>query len=221
MKSLSVFSFLLLFFTASHAQSKIDSLKTARDSALRTAIKADSAKINKEYDSMERWAKVESKLEFPYIKGGKYSGVIPVANPTEVPDPNIEYKILFELTNFTDSTAKEISDGINEVVRVINLHVASGISPKKIIPVLVVHAGALHYFKNNAAYQKRFKIDNPNLALLHELQTKLGAKFIACGQAMEFINVKKEELIPEMLISYTAKTVITGYQLKGFVLLKE
>jgi intracellular sulfur oxidation DsrE/DsrF family protein len=221
MKPLTILTCILLLIVSANAQSKIDSLKTVRDSALRAAIKADSAKINKEYDGLERWVKVESKLEYPYIKGGKYSGVIPVANPTEIPDPNIEYKLLFELTNFTDSTAKDISDGINEVVRVINLHVASGILPKKIIPVLVVHAGALHYFKNNTAYQKKFKTDNPNLALLHELQTKLGAKFIACGQAMEFVNVKKEELIPEMLISYTAKTVITGYQLKGFVLLHE
>jgi len=53
--------------------------------------------------------------------------------------------------------------------------------------------------------------------LISDLE-KIGAKFIACGQAMEFFEVKREELLPEVKISLTAQTVITQYQLKGFVL---
>jgi hypothetical protein len=35
---------------------------------------------------------------------------------------------------------------------------------------------------------------------------------------MEYFEVKREELLPEIKISLTAQTVITGYQLKGYVL---
>ena len=104
--------------------------------------------------------KMKGILEYPLLKAGDFSGVIPVKDPTEIPDPNIEYKLLFELvTNNPDSIAKDINTGLAEIVRVINLHIASGIPLKKIIPVIVVHAGALYAINNNAAYQKKYKLD--------------------------------------------------------------
>ena len=112
-------------------------------------FKADSIKIEKEFTDKAKWEKIQSKAIYPLLKGTKNSGVIPVKDPTEIPDPNIDYKILFELTcNNPDSTAKEINYGLDEIARVINLHVASGIPIKKIIPVIVVHAAALNAIKN-------------------------------------------------------------------------
>ena len=211
---LSCISF--LFVSGQNAMS--DSLTRAKDSTLRALFHADSIKVAKEFVEKAKWDKLAAKSEFPLLKGGKYIGVIPVKDPTEIPDPNIDYKILFELTaNNPDSTIKDINAGLDEIARVINLHVASGIPAKRIIPVIVVHAGALNAIKNDEAFKKKYKIDNPNLKLISDLE-KIGAKFIACGQAMEFFEVKREELLPEVKISLTAQTVITQYQLKGFVL---
>jgi intracellular sulfur oxidation DsrE/DsrF family protein len=47
---------------------------------------------------------------------------------------------------------------------------------------------------------------------------KNGVRFIACGQAMNFLEVKKEEIDPRVHISLTAQTVLSGYQLKGYIL---
>jgi predicted peroxiredoxin len=69
-----------------------------------------------------------------------------------------------------------------------------------------VHAAALNAIKNNEAYQKKYKVDNPNIKLINDLKN-IGAKFIACGQAMEFFEVKKEELLQDIKISLTAQTV--------------
>ena len=85
------------------------------------------------------------------------------------------------------------------------------------MPVVVVHAGALKAFCNNQYYNEKFKTDNPNLKAIEELK-KLGAKFIMCGQAMAFLDIKKENLIPEAKVSLTAQTVISSYQLKGYLL---
>jgi intracellular sulfur oxidation DsrE/DsrF family protein len=195
-----------------------DSLIHAKDSTLRALFRADSIKVSKDFAEKAKWDKIANKSEYPLLKGGKYSGVIPVKDPTEIPDPNIDYKILFELTaNNPDSTIKDINAGLDEIARVINLHVASGIPAKRIIPVIVVHATALNAIKNNEAFKKKYKTDNPNIRLINDLE-KIGAKFIACGQAMEFFEVKREELLPEIKISLTAQTVITQYQLKGYVL---
>lgn len=212
-----LFAGISVLFVSGQA-SMSDSLMHAKDSTLHALFHADSTKVAKEFAEKAKWDNLASKAEFPLLKGGKYSGVIPVKDPTEIPDPNMDYKILFELTqNNPDSSIKEINSGLDEIARVINLHVASGIPAKRIIPVIVVHAGALNAIKTNEAFKKKYKVDNPNLKLINDLE-KIGAKFIACGQAMEFFEVKREELLPEVKISITAQTVISGYQLKGYVL---
>jgi intracellular sulfur oxidation DsrE/DsrF family protein len=200
--------------------STLKALKWQRDSTYHAQLHADSVKTDKEFAEGEKWEKLKAVAIYPAIKGSENSGVIPVKDPTEIPDPNIEYKLLFELTsNNPDSIAKEINGGLAEVARVINLHVASGVPVKKIIPVIVVHAGALHAFTTNVHYKEKYKLDNPNLKLINDLKD-LGAKFIACGQAMAFLDIKKEDLLPVMKVSITAQTVLSHYQLKGYVLYK-
>jgi intracellular sulfur oxidation DsrE/DsrF family protein len=180
-------------------------------------IHADSAKVEKEFAEKIKWAKLSSVAIYPVLNGGEGSGVIPVKDRTEIPDPTIEYKLLFELTSVNpDSVAKEINLGLTEIARVINLHVASGIPLKKITPVIVVHAGALFAITNNDYYKEHKKMDNPNLKLIDDLRN-IGATFIACGQAMAFLDIKKEALLPFVKISLTAQTVLSSYQLKGFV----
>lgn len=222
MRKLSLLLFACMASVFASAQTlNIDSIVTARkmqkDSSLRAAIHADSVRIGKEFESKEKEDKLNARLVYPLLNAGQGSGVIPVTDPTEIPDPNIDYKILFELTgNNPDSTIKDINYGLAEIARVINLHIASGVPVKRIIPVIVAHAGVLHSLKNNEAFQKKYKIDNPNIKIIDDLK-KLGAKFIVCGQAMAFLEVKKEELLPDIKISLTAQTVLTHYQLKGYV----
>ena len=197
--------------------STLRSLKVQRDSSFHAMMHADSVKADKDFAEKEKWEKIKASAVFPALKGGDNSGVIPVKDPTEIPDPNMDYKLLFELVmNNPDSVAKEINFGLAEVSRVINLHVASGIPIKRIIPVIVVHAAALNAITTNEYYKEHFKIDNPNIKLINDLKN-IGAKFIACGQAMAFFDVKKEALLPDVKISLTAQTVLSGYQLRGFV----
>jgi intracellular sulfur oxidation DsrE/DsrF family protein len=199
--------------------SVLNASKFKRDSAFRADMHSDSLKTNKEFAEIIKWEKLKVVEIFPVFNAGEYSGVVPVNNPDEVPDPKMQYKLLFELTaNNPDSTIKEINYGLVEVARIINLHAASGVPVKNIIPVIVVHAGALHALKNNEYFNKKYKTDNPNIKLIGELE-KFGAKFIACGQAMSFLDIKREAFLPVVKVSLTAKTVLTGYQLKGFVLM--
>jgi intracellular sulfur oxidation DsrE/DsrF family protein len=203
----------------SQKDSVLNAAKFKRDSAYRADLHKDSVKTNKEYADIVKWEKLKAVAIYPAFNVGENSGVIPVNNPDEVPDPKTQYKLLFELTgNNPDSTIKELNYGLVEVARIINLHVASGIPIKNIIPVIVVHAGALHALKNNEYFNKKYKTDNPNIKLIAELE-KFGAKFIACGQAMSFLDIHKEAFLPVVKVSLTAKTVLTGYQLKGFVLM--
>lgn len=223
MEKLFILLFAVITFQLAAAQTKnIDSTlavrKVQKDSTLLAAMHADSVRIEKEFADKEKMDRMEAKVIYPLFKAGDASGIIPVAEITEAPDPNIDYKILFEITgNNPDSIIREINYGLAEISRVINLHIAAGIPAKKIIPVIVAHAGVLQALKNNEAFQKKYKIDNPNVKIIDDLK-KFGAKFIVCGQAMAFLDVKKEELLPDMKVSLTAQTVLTQYQLKGYIL---
>jgi len=198
--------------------STLRSLKTQRDSSFHAMMHADSVKADKDFSEKEKWEKIKAIAIFPVLNGGENSGVVPVKDPTEIPDPNMDFKLLFEVTaNNPDSVAKEINYGLTEVARVINLHVASGIPLKRIIPVIVVHAGALNALTTNEYYKEHFKVDNPNIKLINDLK-KIGARFIACGQAMAFLDIKREVLLPDIKVSLTAQTALSNYRLKGFVL---
>lgn len=218
---LAIFSFVAV--NAQQAMS--DSLRRVKDSILHakyqsfyTSFHDDSMKVENEFADKAKWERIQNKAVYPFLNAGKNSGIIPVQGVTEIPNPNIDYKIVFELTsNNPDSVIAEVNYGLQEVTRVINLHVASGIPLKRIKPVIVVHAMALHALKTNEAYREKYKMDNPNIAVIKELE-KMGASFIACGQAMEFFEVKKEELLPDIKISLTAQTALTHYQLRGYVL---
>lgn len=206
------------FTQTKNLDSMINVRKFHRDSSMRAAIHADSLKFQSEFNEAAKGDSLTARLIYPAIYAGDWSGVIPVKDITEVPDPDIDYKILFELTFLNpDSLAKDVNYGLTEVARVINLHVASGVPLKRIKPIIVVHAAALKAFGTNAYYKEKFKTDNPNLKVVEELK-KFGTRFIACGQAMNFMDVKKEDMIPDMKISITAQTVISHYQLKGYLL---
>jgi intracellular sulfur oxidation DsrE/DsrF family protein len=191
--------------------------RKAKDSIYTAGLHSDSVRIDKDFAERVRWAKIKGTAIFPAVKGNEFSGVIPVKDPTFIPDPKVEYKILVELYEGNpDSLAKEINMGLNEVARKINLHVASGVPLKKIHVVVVSHGPILNALTTNEYYKEHFKVDNPNLKLIKDL-TALGVKFIACGQAMAFMDLKKEALLPVVQVSVTAQTALSYYQLIGYM----
>ncbi len=188
------------------------------DSIAHAKHQADSTKAAKQLADSLKMEKLFAISTYPYVKGTKWSGVIPVDNPTEIPDPNKDYKLLFELTEKNpDSLAKEINSGLDEVARLLNLHIASGIPAKRIIPVVVIHGPALRAIWVNERYKKKYAVDNPNVKLVQDLQN-VGTKFIACGQAMAYNELKPQDLLPNVKVSLTAQTVLSNYQLQGYVL---
>lgn len=157
---------------------------------------------------------------FPLIKEAKMGGVLTINNPDELPDPRMKYKLLFNFTQaaVSSSKSKEINGALAEAARIINLHIAAGIPQKNLEIALVGHASGLFSLLDDEHYKKKFKIDNPNAKLIKELQDA-GVRFMVCGQAMGFLDIEKESLIPGIKLAYSAKTVISTYTLKGFTLM--
>lgn len=161
-------------------------------------------------------AKFQEVATYPILQAGPFSGIVPVEDVTEIPDPTMDYKLMFELTEDKTDSLSGMNADLVEIARVLNLHVASGIPKEKLFPVIVVHGPALNAFTTNVFYNEKFKKDNPNLQLIQDLEA-LGAKYIACAQAMFFFEVNKEALLPNFKVSLTAQTVLSAYQMKGYV----
>jgi len=165
------------------------------------------------------WADLEKKAVYPLIKNSEMSGVFPVMNVTEKPDISIKYKLLFNMTLWPkDSTGRrKLNEGLAEIGRIINLHVASGVPRENLEIVIVIHGGALNTYLKNESFRKKFQTDNPNLDILKQF-TDLHASLIACGQAEIFFSIPAENMIPEVRTAFSARVALSTYQLKGYIL---
>jgi intracellular sulfur oxidation DsrE/DsrF family protein len=221
MQKITNFLMICIFTIMGYAQTgntnnELEAIAIKRDSTLKALYSADSLKVEQQYQMQTLIAKLKPALMFPVINAGTFSGVLPVKDPTQIPDPKLDYKLLFELVMNKPDSLSGLNADLVEISRIINLHVASGIPVKKIYPVIVVHGPALNDFTNNTFYNEQFKRDNPNIKLISDLEA-LGVKFIACGQAMQIFGVPKEALLPLFKVSLTAQTVLSSYQLQGYV----
>ncbi len=163
------------------------------------------------------FSQLKAMAYYPLINAGLFSSVLPVEGIDERPDTTKDYKLLFEFTiGNPDTTHKNVNPGLQEIARIVNLHVASGIPISRIHIVVATHGPSLYSLENKGAYKKKYNADNPNIKLIDELM-HYNAKFIACGQAMHLFLVNKAELVAGVKVSLTAQTVLSNYIEQGYV----
>jgi intracellular sulfur oxidation DsrE/DsrF family protein len=154
--------------------------------------------------------------QFPIVKG--YGGIFEIKDATERPDGTLEYKILVDLTSAAEND-KEISRWVDNVARLMNLHGLAGVPKEKIHVKVVVHGGGVFTLLNDAKYQEKYQVDNPNLKVYEALR-EAGADIMICGQSMVMRKLSKEDLWPGVKIAHSALTTITTYVPQGYVLVK-
>ncbi len=163
-------------------------------------------------------AKLKAKGIYPLIKASPFCGVMPGEGVTDKPDNTTKYKLLFNFTAGTRDAekAKNLNRGLAEIGRIINLHIAAGIPKENLDIVIVTHGPAIYTLVKNEAYKKEFKTDNPNITIVKELEDA-GSNFVACNQAMQFLDIDKKDMDPAAKIALSAKVALSTYQLKGYV----
>ena len=168
----------------------------------------------------ERVKKASPRMIYPFLKGSTYySGVLPVEGITDPADYKDRYKLIFDFWTGKSEDYKQgkFNPGIDEIIRILNLHMASGIPENRMDVAVVVHGPASTAFLNNEAYQKQFGVNNPNLELISQLQKK-GVVFTICGQTLQLREIEMDKLVTGMRKSQSARTAFSTYQLKGYVL---
>ena len=228
MKSFFVILFVALISAGNiHAQQSLipDSslVNHIADSQIKTASAGYSVSIRdsiirKVKDSL-KWDKAKKIAQYPLIKNSEWSLALPVSGVTDSIDPAMKYKLLFAMEVWgRDSASKtKINEGLAEIGRIINLHIAAGVPKENLELAIVIHGAPMNVYLKNEVYQKKFKTNNPNLDILKQF-IDIRTNLIACGQAEIYFNMPASDMIPEVKTAYSAKVALSTYQLKGYVL---
>jgi intracellular sulfur oxidation DsrE/DsrF family protein len=152
----------------------------------------------------------------PVIKSAGAIHDIPYA--TVIPDPTLDYNIVIDVAT-GPSTPDQLNPSLDNVARLINLHVVGGVPPAKLHIVLAVHNTSAVAVMNNDAYQEKFKMDNPNLKLIEEL-AQAGVKIAVCGQSLVRRGIDPKQLASGVEVATSMLTTFTTYQLKGYAAMK-
>jgi intracellular sulfur oxidation DsrE/DsrF family protein len=149
----------------------------------------------------------------PVIKG--YGKVVSLPDAAMQPDKNAEYKIVFNLTPGGDPD--KVNASLDRVARAVNIFASAGVPTSRLNMVVVIHGPATPIVLDNAHYQEKFKLDNPNIALIDELG-KAGVKVVVCGQALAGNKFAQNWVYPKVEHTLSAITDLVILEKSGYVL---
>lgn len=159
----------------------------------------------------------EAKLIYPIYKGTYEMGVMPVEELSFPFAHKGSAKIAFDVSAATpDSARGSFNSGLLEAMRILNLHAAAGVPKDKMDVVVVFHGPGAMSFLNDEIYNQRFKMKNPNLALIKQLQDN-GVKFVVCGQTAAFRGFTAASYAPGTLKAYSARTALSDLTQRGYM----
>lgn len=155
------------------------------------------------------------EAQSPMVPG--FGAVYEIPGADKLPDPNLEYKVVIDMTAGAVDPA-ELNPALYRLARMLNLHALGGVPEENIQVVAVVHSKATPSVLSNEAYRKHFEVDNPSSELISAL-SKAGAEIYICGQSLLARGYADDTLHPDIKKSISAMTILTEYQLRGYVLL--
>jgi intracellular sulfur oxidation DsrE/DsrF family protein len=167
----------------------------------------------------ELMEKQQGRMIYPFVKGSIMTGVLPVQDISFPVDANKTYKLLFDFASGNMNLYKDgkVNPGLEEICRILNLHSAAGVADRNLDVMVVLHGPALMTFANKDEYQKRFQQLNANMVLIEALQKK-GVRFVVCGQSLQLREMKRSQLMPGILESFSARTALSTLIQQGYVL---
>jgi intracellular sulfur oxidation DsrE/DsrF family protein len=201
-------------------QAEFDATRKAWEEANAEVLKFLSEKCPERTDE-QLW---DQTVFMPAVRNSS-ALVINVDEVDHKPDPGMKYNVIVDFTVFAKEDEEEehshsikpdvVNWGFGELGRLMNLHVGAGIPQENVNFVVAVHGLSTDSFLSNEAYNERFKMDNPNIAILNELNES-GIEFMLCGQSLG--ETKKKDLLPMAKVAFTAQVILSEYQMKGYAL---
>jgi intracellular sulfur oxidation DsrE/DsrF family protein len=163
--------------------------------------------------------KNESKLIYPFVKGGLQTGVMPVPEVGFQITKGKTYKLVFDFSVGSGSiySQGQVNPGLEEICRILNLHSAAGVADKNLDIYIITHGPGIWTLLDETVYKEKYGKENANAPLIRALREK-GVKIVACGQTMQLRELKLSQMLSGVTIGYSAKTSVSTLQMQGYVL---
>jgi intracellular sulfur oxidation DsrE/DsrF family protein len=129
------------------------------------------------------------------------------------PDPDIDYQLFVDLK--TESQPGAINAGLNNVARMINLHRAGGIAVDRLKVAVAIHGPATYLVMDDAAYEKKYGVENPNSVLIQEMSQK-GVAFYVCGQSLIGRGVARVDVNEAVTVGLSMLTIASEFLMKDY-----
>lgn len=157
----------------------------------------------------------QSKV-YPAIDG--FGGIFPVEQADITPNSNLDYRIVIDVKS-PSSDPGQLNPALNNVARLMNLHIEGGANLARMHVVLAVHAGAAYALLNDDAFRERYGIENPNRELIDALGSSR-VDVTICGQSMIARGIERDQLIEGVKVATSMLTTVTTYQSLGYSFLQ-
>ena len=132
------------------------------------------------------------------------------------PDPNTEYKVVFDLT-VTDENLDDPYPFLPAIAVYMNTLQKFDVPAENRKIAIVLHQGSgLIGLKNEEFKARNDGKDNPNIELIQKLGAA-GVTFHICGQGVLAREIDPEDLLPEIQVDYWALTTLIELGRQGYV----
>jgi intracellular sulfur oxidation DsrE/DsrF family protein len=133
-----------------------------------------------------------------------------------IPDPNTEYKVLFDFA-MADDNLDDPYPMLPLVARYVNTLANLGVTKENRKIAIVMHQGSgLIGLKNDEFKARNNGKDNPNIALIKQLHAA-GVSFHLCGQGVLSRGINEDDLLDEIQVDYWALTTLIELGRQGYV----
>lgn len=146
-----------------------------------------------------------------------YGPTYPIDEQDAALPDGFTYKAVFDLAEYPGDEYM-VNRNLESVARYLNMHARNGVATGAMDLAVVVHGPSVKNLLNDEAYRARHRIENPNLALLLQLQ-EAGVTVYVCGQSMAFGEIARNELADGVQVALSAMTMFTILQSQGYSLI--
>jgi len=139
-----------------------------------------------------------------------------VPGAKELPDPNLTYKVVFDLRDAAPKIG-DINPGLTGVVQFVNTLAKYGVPADHRKIAVVLHRNATEIILNNETFKERnHGQDNPNIELIRSMKNA-GVDFRVCGQSVLAHKIDPKTIMPEIELDLWALTTLVDFQLRGYI----
>ena len=144
-------------------------------------------------------------------------GYVVIPGASMPPDPSRTYRVMWDATRAADQPS-QILPALNMAGSELNAFEVTGVPARNVKFVVVFHGAALDGIVDDAHFQAKFGVANPNLPVLEQFK-KRGVELYVCGQNLAFAKIDPASLSPLVKVASDALIVLMTYENQGYALL--